>query len=65
MVSIYVSFRMHAHTNVFNDGQERGTSCESDSTRVYVHAWLTAESGCVDVQGSTSNKHSRDVDILY
>ena len=63
MASIYVPFPMRSCTNIFNDGQERGTSCEFDLTRVRVYSRLTAESACVDVQGSASNEHGPNVDI--
>ena len=63
----YLCIIPHAclHINMLNNVQERGTSCESDSTRVQVHSGLTAESACVDVQGSTSNEHRTNADIQH
>ena len=43
MASLCVSCCAYAYTNIFYNGQEHGTSCESNFTGVKVHGWLTAD----------------------
>ena len=52
---------MYGYTNIFYNGQEHGTSCESGLSKWLI--WLPDEPAFVYVQGPASNEHSPDVDI--